>query len=105
MKKASAEPMREMRVEIHRGAAPKGKAHGPVTGYTVHHQMVPKPHGKSQAFYEDTHVSHPFSAEEHGKMAEHVANHLAGQTSATMESGPAGDHGKEAEENEAYDGE
>ncbi len=97
--KKTAEPMREMRIEIHRG--PKKE----VTGYTVHHHMVPKPHGKSSAFYEDTHISHPFSADEHEKMAEHVANHLAGQSSAKIEAEPAGDHAKENEENEAYDGE
>jgi hypothetical protein len=74
--KVSAEPMREMRIEIHRG--PKKE----VTGFTVHHHMVPKPHGKSSAFYEDTNVSHPFAAGDHGAMMAHVNQHMKGQIGA-----------------------
>lgn len=73
MKKESpAGHIREMRIEIHRG--PK-KA---VTGFTVHHNMMPQAAGKSGAFMEHETHSHPFSASEHGKMMAHVASHLQG---------------------------
>lgn len=75
MKTGKAEPMREMRIEIHRG--PKSK----VTGFTVHHHMMPKA-TKSMAFSENTTHSHPFSADEHDKMMDHVSHHLGGQTDA-----------------------
>jgi hypothetical protein len=75
MKKATAEPMREMRIEIHRGPAPKRN----VTGFTVHHHMMPKASGKSSAFYEDTSHSVPFGADQHEKMMDHVEEHLGAQ--------------------------
>lgn len=74
-KKASSEPMREMRIEIHRGPGPK-KA---VTGFTIHHHMMQKPSSKSNAFYEDTSHSVPFGKDQHEEMMDHVADHLAGQ--------------------------
>ena len=72
MKKAPTGHMREMRVEIHRGPANK------VTGFTVHHHMMPKSVGKMGAFSEHETHSHPFSAKEHGAMMDHVADHLEG---------------------------
>lgn len=77
MKKGmSSEPMREMRVEVHRG--PKKE----VTGFTVHHHMMPKA-TKSAAFMENTTHSHPFSADEHEKMMDHISDHLGAQVGAT----------------------
>jgi hypothetical protein len=70
---ATPEPMREMRIEIHRG--PKNK----VTGFTVHHHMVPKPASKSGAFMENTEHSQPFSTAEHGKMMDHIDEHTSAQ--------------------------
>jgi hypothetical protein len=81
MKKATAEPMREMRIEIHRGPAPKRK----VTGFTVHHHMMPKASGKSSAFYEDTSHSVPFGADQHEKMMDHVEEHMSGQVGGGSE--------------------
>jgi hypothetical protein len=63
--------IRELRIEVHR----KGNK---ITGHTVHHHMVPKPTGKSHAFYEDTHHSFPFSADDHKGMMAHVNNALNG---------------------------
>lgn len=83
MKKANAEPMREMRIEIHRGPAPK-KA---VTGFTVHHHMMQKPSSKSSAFYEDTSHSVPFGKDQHEEMMDHVEEHLAGQLGSGGEKG------------------
>src|ERR1700687_5808940 len=74
--KEKVAPMREMRIEIHRG--PKKE----VTGYTVHHQMMPTPKSKSGAFYEDMTHSQPFSKDEHEAMAAHVNKHLKMQLSS-----------------------
>jgi hypothetical protein len=62
--------MREMRIEVHRG--PKHE----VTGYTVHHHMMPKASGKSGAFMEHETHQHPFSAGDHEAMMDHVNSHL-----------------------------
>lgn len=72
---AAAEPMREMRIEIHRG--PKSK----VTGFTVHHHMMPKPTSKSAAFMENTQHSQPFGANQHEEMMDHIDHHTAAQMS------------------------
>lgn len=66
--------MRELRVEIHRGPKPKCA----VTGYTVHHHMVPKSTGDSGAFMEHETHTQPFSADEHEAMLDHVQEHLSG---------------------------
>jgi len=96
MKKASAEPMREMRIEIHRG--PKKE----VTGFTVHHHMMPKA-TKSLAFSENTTHSQPFGANQHEEMMDHIHEHTAGQLGAVApKAAPAG--AGEAEE-EAAEGE
>src|ERR1700722_12202608 len=73
-KKANVEPMRGMRIEIHRAPSPEHK----VTGFTVHHDMVPKA-TKSSAFMEDTSHSQPFSADEHEKMMDHIDQHTSAQ--------------------------
>jgi hypothetical protein len=78
MKKPSstAEPMRGMRIEIHRGPGMK------VTGHTVHHDMMPKKAANSPggAFMEETNHSFPFDAHgessSHGNMLDHIADHL-----------------------------
>jgi hypothetical protein len=72
MKKSPAGHMREMRIEIHRG--PKKE----VTGYTVHHHMLPSAASKSGAFMEHETHTQPFSAKEHGAMVDHVQEHLDG---------------------------
>ena len=91
--KASAEPMREMRIEIHRGPAPKRQ----VTGFTVHHHMLPKAAGKSSAFYEDTSHSVPFGADQHEKMMDHVEEHMSAQVGSGSEAKAAPeDEDKEA---------
>ena len=98
MKKvATAQPMREMRIEIHRGPGPKRA----VTGFTVHHHMVPKPASKSGAFMEDTTHQQPFSKDEHGKMMAHVTSHLKGQlgmAAGAAHGEPDGDEGEEEAE-------
>ena len=75
--KMSASPMREMRIEIHRG--PKQE----VTGFTVHHHMMPQSQGKSGAFMENTEHEYPFGADgqstTHGYMGDHVDEHLSAQ--------------------------
>lgn len=93
---AKAEPMREMRVEIHRGPGPKKE----VTGFTVHHHMVPKPASKSGAFMEDTTHQQPFSKDEHGKMMAHVTQHLKAQLgmAGADHTEPDGDEGEEEAE-------
>lgn len=73
MKKPAGGHLREMRIQIHRGPAPAHK----VTGFTVHHEMMPK-ETKSQAFMEHTSHTQPFSAKEHEPMMDHVAEHLEG---------------------------
>ena len=73
MKKAAPGHMREMRVEIHRG--PKKE----VTGYTVHHNMMPTAASKSGAFMEHESHTQPFSAKEHEAMLDHVHEHLSAQ--------------------------
>jgi hypothetical protein len=79
MKKQPAmQPMREMRIEIHRGPATAKMEHGPVTGFTVHHHMMPMP-TKSPAFMESTTHSQPFSLKEHDAMMDHIDEHTAGQ--------------------------
>src|ERR1035441_3020776 len=70
--KASAEPMREMRIEIHRGPQQK------VTGFTVHHHMIPKA-TKSMAFSENTTHSQPFGADQHEQMMDHIDEHTSAQ--------------------------
>ena len=88
------EPMREMRIEIHRG--PKNK----LTGFTVHHHMMPKP-TKSAAFSENTTHSHPFSADEHEQMMDHVSEHLGAQAGAvTPKEAPGGANAAEEEQEE-----
>ena len=74
MKKVAttAEPMREMRIEIHHG--PKQK----VTGFTVHHHMMPKA-TKSMAFSENTTHSQPFGADQHEQMMDHIHEHTSAQ--------------------------
>lgn len=64
--------MKRMEIEIHHG--PKMK----VTGFTVHHHMMPHAASKSGAFMEQEQHSHPFSADEHGAMMDHVNEHLGG---------------------------
>lgn len=91
---AHAEPMREMRIEIHRG--PKNK----LTGFTVHHHMMPKG-TKSAAFMENTTHSHPFSADEHEQMMDHVSEHLGAQAgAATPKEAPGGANEMEEEADE-----
>ena len=91
---AHAEPMREMRIEIHRG--PKNK----LTGFTVHHHMMPKG-TKSAAFMENTTHSHPFSADEHEQMMDHVSEHLGAQAgAATPKEAPGGANEMEEEAGE-----
>jgi len=92
MKKAAAshEPMREMRIEIHRG--PKQK----VTGFTVHHHMVPKP-TKSIAFSENTTHSQPFGADQHEQMMDHIHEHTAAQLGGAVKP-PAEEEEAEGEE-------
>lgn len=97
------EPMREMRIEIHREASKDGKP-GKLTGFTVHHHMVPKPHGKSQAFYEDNNSQHPFSADDHAGMMAHVNKHMKGQISGAGNNA-AMDNAKEEEEEAVEAGE
>ena len=91
MKKESPEGhMREMRIEIHRG--PKKE----VTGFTVHHHMMPTKSASSPsgAFMENQTHTQPFSAKEHGAMMEHVNEHLDGVM------GGGGGKGEAAEEEE-----
>ncbi len=92
--KASVEPMREMRIEIHRG--PKNK----VTGFTVHHHMMPTSASKSGAFMQTEQHSQPFGAHEHEAMMEHVDQHTAAQLGygAKMAEGKAGAEDMGAEE-------
>ena len=80
--------MREMRIEIHRG--PKKE----VTGFTVHHHMMPTKSASSPsgAFMENQTHTQPFSAKEHGAMMEHVNEHLDGVM------GGGGGKGEAAEE-------
>ena len=85
--------MKEMRIEIHRGQG------GKVSGFTVHHHMVPKA-SKSAAFMQDETVSQPFGAHEHEKMIDHVHEHTAaqlGQTSASPKEAPGGANEMEEE--------
>src|SRR5258708_40052775 len=93
MKKAAAEPMREMRIEMHRGPAPQRK----LTGFTVHHHMVQKPSSKSSAFYEDTSHSVPFGADQHEQMLDHIDEHVTGQLGGGAGSTKAVAHAQEAE--------
>lgn len=72
--KSGKSMMRELRVEIHRGPKPKRA----VTGYTVHHHMMPKSTGESGAFMEHETHTQPFSADEHEAMLDHVQEHLSG---------------------------
>ena len=93
--KMTKEPMREMRIEMHRGPGNK------LTGFTVHHSMVPKP-SKSMAFHENTTHSFPFAANEHEAMMDHVHEHTAGQlgggTSETASAAPPKESAGEMEE-------
>lgn len=84
--------LKELRVEIHRGPAPAHK----VTGFTVHHHMMPKA-TKSQAFMEHTSHTQPFSAKEHEGMMDHVAEHLE----SAMGAAPEASGGKAEAEDEA----
>jgi hypothetical protein len=94
MKKATVQPMREMRIEIHRG--PKGK----VSGFTVHHHMVPRPASKSGAFMQNEQVSQPFGADQHEAMMDHIHEHTAAQLGAA-----SGNAKEEKAENEPEGGE
>jgi hypothetical protein len=67
-----APAMRKMEIEIHRG--PKMK----VTGFTVHHHMLPKA-TKSSAFMENTTHSQPFGANQHEAMMDHIDAHTSAQ--------------------------
>jgi hypothetical protein len=98
--KMSAAPMREMRIEIHRG--PKKE----VTGFTVHHHMMPKA-TKSAAFSENTTHEFPFdhkgNSEAHGHISDHIDKHLMGQTDAgavTPKEAPGGANQMEEEAGE-----
>jgi hypothetical protein len=91
MKKEKIEPMRAMRIEIHRGPSPKRK----VTGFTVHHDMVPKA-TKSSAFMEDTSHSVPFGADQHEEMMDHIHDHTSAQLGASGDNAAMG-KGQEAE--------
>jgi hypothetical protein len=77
MKKQPAMPMKRMEIEIHRG--PKKE----VTGFTVHHHMMPTP-SKSPAFMEDTTHSQPFSVKEHDAMMDHIDEHTSAQMGKSM---------------------
>ncbi len=72
--KTTKTPMKELRIEIHRG--PKNA----VTGHTVHHHMMPQKATPGGAFMEETHHSFPFDAKgqssTHGDMMDHIADHL-----------------------------
>ncbi len=68
--------MREMRIQIHRGAQ------GKVSGFTVHHEMEPTATSKSGAFMEHQQISQPFSTKEHEAMIDHVHEHTAAQLGA-----------------------
>ncbi len=72
MKMTKAEPMREMRIEMHRGPNKE------LTGFTVHHSMMPKS-SKSMAFSESTSHSQPFGADQHEEMMDHIHEHTAAQ--------------------------
>ena len=97
-KMTTVEPMREMRIEIHRG--PKNK----VTGFTVHHHMMPKA-TKSMAFSENTTHSHPFGAGEHEAMMDHVHEHTGAQLGAVATPKEAPGGASEMEEEEGSEGE
>ncbi len=90
------EPMKEMRIEMHRGQG------GKLTGFTVHHHMMPKA-TKSAAFSENTEHSHPFSADQHEEMMDHVSEHLGAQAGATTPKEAPG--GANEMEEEAAEGE
>jgi len=95
------EPMREMRIEIHRG--PQAK----VTGFTIHHHMMPKA-TKSMAFSENTTHSHPFGVGDHEAMMDHVHEHTAAQIASTDAGKPTPKEapaGASAMEEEAEEGE
>ena len=85
--------MREMRIEIHRG--PKNK----VTGFTVHHHMMPKA-TKSMAFSENTTHSHPFGVDQHAAMMDHVEEHTGAQLGAVTPKEAPGGASEEEEESE-----
>jgi hypothetical protein len=93
MEKVSVEPMREMRIEIHRG--PKSK----VTGFTVHHHMIPKA-TKSMAFSENTEHSQPFGADQHEQMMDHVHEHTSAQLGGGAGSKMAKNEAPESEQEE-----
>ena len=88
--------MKQMRIEIHRGEG------GKVSGFTVHHHMMPKP-TKSAAFMENETVSHPFGADEHEAMMDHVHEHTGAQLSqatASPKEAPGGANQMEEEQEE-----
>jgi hypothetical protein len=88
--KVEHEPMREMRIEFHRG--PKSE----LTGFTVHHHMMPKA-SKSAAFTENTTHSQPFGIGEHEAMMDHIDEHTMGQMGkvAMPKSDGEGEEGEE----------
>ena len=100
MKKAAptSEPMREMRIEFHRGEGNK------VTGATVHHHMMPKP-TKSAAFSENTEHSFPFGAGDHEKMMDHIHEHTGAQMAAKAVTPKEAPGGASEVEEEAEEGE
>jgi len=107
MKKGTAvEPMREMRIEIHRDAPAKNKSLGPaapgkVTGFTVHHHMIPRPTSKSEAFMENTEHSHPFGADQHEEMMDHIHEHTSAQLHGAAKAAAVAPEAVDGEEAEA----
>jgi hypothetical protein len=65
--------LKSMRIQLHRDSD------GKLTGFTVHHEHLPKP-SKSPAFMETTTEAHPFGVEQHEDMLDHVHRHTAGQS-------------------------
>lgn len=96
--KKPANPIRAMRIEIHRG--PNAK----VTGHTVHHEMMPKKASPGGAFMEEMHHSFPFDAKgqssTHGDMMDHIADHLGmGGAEAAAGAKDVGGASEDEEEN------
>ena len=94
--KTGAHHMREMRIEMHHSTHPKTGART-LTGYTVHHHMLPTNASKSGAFMEEMHHSFPFGADQHEAMMDHVHEHSApsGDSKAMAHAGKA-EHDVEA---------
>lgn len=91
MAKKPTHRLRSMRIERHYDKA------GKITGHTIHHELEPANRGKSKsgAFYEGHETeSHPFGADDHDGMIDHVDKHLSAGLDAGAE--PDGDEGEEA---------